>query len=210
MDFAKTMEMDGRRGYIERRSGNRHISVFRVGRLIDDGGDQICVIRNISSGGVMIEANRIPPAGSRVFIETRSDRRLAAMIRWGREREAGVQFDTPIDVAAMLREERPSILRNQPRAPRFVRPGKVKIIGTVETVEGEITNISISGLGIRSPVRFARDEPVIVSVDGLGAARAVVRWWENGEIGVRFQSPLSYRLLADWLDAMDPARNAAA
>lgn len=206
MDFAETMEMDGRRGFVERRTGNRHISVFRVARLIDQLGDQICVIRNISSGGVMIEANRIPTSGARVFIETRSDRRIPATVRWVRDREAGVQFDREIDVAAMLREERQSILRNQPRAPRFVRPGKVKIIGTAETVEGEIANISINGVGIRTPTRFAIDEPVIVAIEGLGAARAVVRWWADGEIGVRLQTPLSYRLLADWLDDRDPVR----
>lgn len=206
MDFAKTMEMDGKRGYVERRTGNRHISVFRVGRLIDREGDQICVIRNISSGGVMIEANRLPPSGARVFVETRSDRRIPATVRWVHEREADVQFDQEIDVAAMLREERPSILRNQPRAPRFVRPGKVKVIGTVETIEGDIANISINGVGIRTPTRFALDEPVIVAIDGLGAARAVVRWWVEGEIGVRLQSPLSYRLLANWLDDRDPAK----
>lgn len=207
MEFAETMEFDGRRGFIERRTGNRHISVFRVGRLVDDGGDQICVIRNISAGGVMIESNRVPSIGSRVVVDLRSDRGLPATVRWVRDREAGVQFDTPIDVAAILREERPSILRMHPRAPRFVRQGRVKVIGTTNTSEGAITNISINGLGVRTPVRFARDEPVIVSIDGLGAARAAVRWWENQEMGLKLQTPLSYRLLADWLD--DPARQEA-
>lgn len=204
MDFAETMEFDGRRGFVERRTGNRHISVFRVGRLVDDGGDQICVIRNISSGGVMIESNRVPAIGSRVVIDLRSDRGLPATVRWVRDREAGVQFDAPIDVAAMLREERPSILRLHPRAPRFIRQGKVKVTGTTNTSEGTIANISINGLGVRTPIRFARDEPVIVSIEGLGAARAVVRWWEDREMGLKLQSPLSYRLLANWLD--EPAR----
>lgn len=200
MEFAKTMEMGGRRGFIERRTGNRHISVFRVGRLVDDHGDQICVIRNISSGGVMIEANRIPPPGARIIIEMRSDRYLPATVRWARESEVGVQFDVPIDVAAMLREERPSILRNQPRAPRFIRSGTAKIIGTTEEAIAEVANISINGLGIRTPTRFARDEPVIVNVEGLGASRGIVRWSSNGETGIKLQPPLSYRLLAEWLD----------
>lgn len=200
MEFAKTMEMDGRRGYIERRTGNRHISVFRVGRLVDDQGDQICVIRNISSGGVMIEANRIPEAGARVTIELRSDRSLAATVRWARDREAGIQFDSPIDVAAMLREEKQSILRLSPRASRFIRQGNVKIIGTVATCDAAIANISINGLGLKTDTRFARDEPVIASIEGLGAARAVVRWWTKGEMGLKLQTPLSYRALANWLD----------
>ncbi len=200
MIHAATMEFDSKRGFIERRTGNRHISVFRVGRLIYDGHDQLCVIRNISSGGVMIEANRIPPVGARAEVELRSDRRQTVTVRWARDREAGVAFDQPIDVAAVLREERTSILRHQPRAPRFVRTGLTRIMGMHEAAEGVITNISIIGLGIRTEAIFAREEPVTVVVDGLGAARAVVRWCEHGEVGLRLQLPLSYRALADWLD----------
>ena len=201
MTPAPTMELDGRRGFVERRQGNRHVSVFRVGRLVCGDRDQLCVIRNISAGGVAIEANIVPAIGSRVTVELRSDRRLDATVRWSRPREAGVNFDAPIDVAAMLKEERPSILRLQPRAPRFIRHGAVHVAGTTESVDGVVANISINGVGIIGVADFQRDEAVVVSIEGLGAAHGVVRWNARGEIGVRLTRPLSYRALADWLDA---------
>jgi hypothetical protein len=200
MDLAATMELGGKRGFVERRAGNRHISVFRVGRLVANGFDQLCVVRNISSGGVMIEANHPPQVDDHVQVELRSDRSLAAVVRWVHGRDAGVQFDVPIDVAAMLREDRPSILRTQPRAPRFRRQGAARIIGTRHSGEGRLHNISINGVAIELPETFARDEPVTVAIDGLGLAHAHVRWSGHGETGLRLDKPLSYRALADWLD----------
>lgn len=200
MTIAATMELDDRRGYIERRGGARHISVFRVGRLVSTGPDQLCVVRNLSASGAMIEVNRVPAVGDRVQIDLRSDRCFWATVRWARRREAGVQFEMPIDVDAVLREERQSIRRRHPRAPRFQRPGNARIISGRGTIEGAIANISSVGVAVVTPEIFARDEPVVVAVDGLGATHAFVRWSLDGEIGLRLSSPLSYRALADWLD----------
>lgn len=200
LHVAATMELDEVRGYIERREGSRHISVFRVGRIVTDRGDQLCVLRNLSSGGAMIEMNQPPIVGARVQIDLRSDRMFMATVRWTRQRESGVQFDQPIDVEAVLREERQSILRQQPRAPRFRRVGQARIVGSTGVSQGAISNISINGVAVLTPMVFQRDEPVIVSIDGLGATHAFARWSSNGETGLKLNSPLSYRALADWLD----------
>ncbi|MFX7845028.1 hypothetical protein ABTK14_22515, partial [Acinetobacter baumannii] len=72
-----------------------------------------------------IECNSPPATHLRVRVDLRSDRCLEATVRWSRAREAGLAFDAPIDVAEILREERLSIRRQQPRAPRFVRSGHV-------------------------------------------------------------------------------------
>lgn len=201
MHVAATMEMDRRHGYVERREWQRHISIFRVGRLVVDGRDQLCVVRNISAGGAKIECNNPPATHLKVRVDLRSDRMLDASVRWTRAREAGLAFDTPIDVAEILREERPSIRRTLPRAPRFIRTGSVKIMAGHGSYEGAITNISINGIGVRTDGAFAKDEPVIVVIDGLGATHAFARWQANGEVGLRLNSPLSYKALADWLDA---------
>jgi len=197
---AATMEFDETRGYIERREGDRHISVFRVGRMVCERGDQLCVVRNLSSGGAMIEVSRPPAVGIRIGIDLRSDRSFMATVRWTREREAGIQFDHPVDVESVIREERQSILRLQPRAPRFQRVGKARILASNDTCEGSISNISINGIAILTPKVFARDEPVIVSIEGLGATHAFVRWSARGETGLKLNSPLSYRALAEWLE----------
>lgn len=184
----------------DRRTGARHLSIFRVARLVHDGRDQLCVIRNISPGGVMIEVNNVPPVGAKVRVELRTDKALDATIRWTRDREAGLAFIDLVDVHALLKEERPSILRKPPRGPRFDRAGTAQILGGEEPIEGVITNVSMNGVALRTSAVLAKGEPVVVKIDGLGPARAHVRWCANGEIGLRLEVPLSYRALADWLD----------
>ena len=200
MELAPSMEFDEQLGFIERREGQRHISVLRVGRMVHDGRDQLCIVRNVSAGGMMIEAARLPAIGTAITVELRSDKRLAASVRWNRGQEAGIMFDTPVDLAWLLKEERQSILRTQPRAPRFSRAGHARVIGTECVDEGAITNISINGVGIRTTVPFAREEPVVVALEGLGAAHASVRWSRAGETGLKLARPLSYRALAEWLE----------
>lgn len=194
------MEFDERLGFVERRAGNRHISVLRVGRLVHDGRDQLCVVRNVSEGGMMVEAGRTPPVGSVITVELRSDKRLNASVRWTRGQDAGVMFDAPVDLAWLLKEERHSILRTQPRAPRFARRGHARVIATECVDEGAIANISINGVAVHTSTVFARDEPVVVSLEGLGAAHASVRWSRPGETGLHLVTPLAYRTLAEWLE----------
>lgn len=202
MHIAETMELHPASGFVERREGKRHIAVFRVGRLAVGDQDQLCVVRNISPGGCMIEVNRPPALGTVVSIDFRSDKCLSATVRWARERSCGVEFEAPIDVDAILSEERRSIRRLQPRAPRFRRIGQARVINLAgNAVEGPIHNISINGLALAVPASFNRDEPVIVSIEGLGATHAFARWSRDGETGLRLAAPLSYRALADWLDA---------
>ena len=37
----------------ERRRQARHLTILKVGTLIVDGGRELCLIRNISAGGLM-------------------------------------------------------------------------------------------------------------------------------------------------------------
>ena len=37
----------------ERRRGQRHLTILRVGALTIDGTRELCLVRNISAGGVM-------------------------------------------------------------------------------------------------------------------------------------------------------------
>ena len=40
----------------ERRSSERHIKILRVGTIVVDGRRELCLIRNISAGGVRAQA----------------------------------------------------------------------------------------------------------------------------------------------------------
>ena len=184
----------------ERRTGARHISVLRVARGVWDGRDQLCVVRNISEGGLMFECLHPPAVGQRLAIELRSDKQMEGTVRWARENTVGIELDCPIEVERMLREERGSLLRVRPRAPRFVRRGPLRLIVDGETIAGETADISVTGVSCRVDQPVTRGQPLVVAVGDIGATNALVRWTRGDMAGISFEKPLSWRPFQLWLD----------
>lgn len=187
--------------YDDRRIGPRHISVLRVGRTLWNGRDQLCVVRNLSAGGLMFECLHPPAVDQRVTVELRSDKQMTGIVRWAKSSAAGVEFDQTVNVEQILREERSSLLRVRPRAPRFVRRGTVKLIaGESDPVFGDIIDISIGGLSCRTDQPLRRGEPIVASIEGVGATNAELRWTKGDVAGIRFDKPLPWRAFQIWLD----------
>lgn len=184
----------------DRRQAARHISILRVGRIFWDDQDQLCIVRNISAGGLMVGCSRPPRVDTQVVVELRSDKQMPGIVRWTRDGNSGIQLANPVDVEAVLREERNPLLRIRPRAPRFLRRGAVKLIGEGEPVMGDIIDISIGGLSCRPDRPLRRGEPVVASIAGLAATTAEIRWTKGDVTGVRFEKPLPWRAFGEWLD----------
>jgi len=187
-------------GSSERRTGARHISVLRVGRVVWDGRDQLCVVRNVSPNGLMFECLHPPAVGQQLTVELRSDKQMGGVVRWSRDGGAGVELDQPISVEAMLREDRSSLLRVRPRLPRFVRRGTVKLIGGSEPVMADIVDVSAGGISCRPEAPVRMGEPIVASIEGLGATNAEVRWRKGDVVGLRFEKQLPWKPFQLWLD----------
>jgi hypothetical protein len=185
----------------DRRAGPRHISILRVGKIHWEDQDQLCIVRNISAGGLMVGCNRPPRVDQRVIVELRSDKQMPGIVRWTKDGNCGIQLDACINIEAVLREERNPLLRIRPRAPRFLRRGTVKLIGEGDPVLGDIIDISIGGLSCRPERPLRRGEPVVASIQGLAATTAEIRWTKGDVTGVRFEKPLPWRAFGEWLDA---------
>lgn len=184
----------------DRRDDDRHIAVLRVGRLQTDAGDQLCVVRNISPGGLMFECLYPPEVGAAVMVEWRTDKQMHGTVRWTKEGAAGIQFDAQVDVERMLKEERSSLLRVRPRQPRFVRQGIVRLVGEGEPVIGHIFDISIGGLSCRTDEPLRKGEPIAAVLEGVAATNAEIRWIKGDAAGIRFEKPLPWRAFQRWLD----------
>ncbi|QNP42393.1 PilZ domain-containing protein [Sphingomonas daechungensis] len=110
----------------ERRRHERQLALLRVALLHAGGVSDICVVRNISASGLSARAYRPLKIGEAVDIEFRSGERLSGTVVWERERDVGVAFPEPIDVAAVLSNTRtlePSKRRALPRIKVECRGG---------------------------------------------------------------------------------------
>lgn len=179
-----------------RKAGERHLSLLRVGTLIMGDRRELCLIRNISAGGMMIRAySKIEP-GKRVTIELKQGEPVNATVQWVRDENVGVEFDRPIDVISLIST---SLEELPPRMPR------VEVSCTAWVREGAIVHrtkaadVSQGGVKIVTEKDLPIGAEVIVTLTGLSPAPATVRWKDEDCYGLSFHRPLPLPGLVGWL-----------
>lgn len=180
----------------DRRTGERHLSLLRVGSLKIGDRRELCLIKNISAGGMLIRAYCPVPADCPVSVELKQGEPVNGIARWVRDGFAGIEFDEPIDVLDLL-----SLSAEGPR-PRMPRV-EVSCIGSIR--EGAIThrckaiNISQGGIKVESRAAIAVGAEVTVSLFGLQPCSGTVRWRDDNCYGITFSRTLSLPALVSWL-----------
>ena len=181
----------------DRREGERHLTLYRVGSISIGGRRELCLIKNISAGGMMIRIYCDVACDTRVSVELKSGHPIEGMVSWVGESSVGITFDKPVDVIDLLSA---SMEGPRPRMPRIevdcfanVRDGS-----TVHRMR--VRDISQGGLKMESATVLGRGAEVIVTLPGLEAQPCVVRWNEAGFSGITFNRLLSLPLLVAWLE----------
>lgn len=191
----------GRREYAPR--ANRTVTILIVAKLVSERGESLCRIRNISSGGLMLESRAPLAKGDPIGVELRSGRRLSGRVVWSRDGRAGVQFDGSVvveEIVALPSAEKPSRLRRarQPRPPRIAAEARVEVTTAAGRVYARMIDISQGGARLLLPFRVQPGERMTLAVPGLPAKLAHARW-AGEEVGVAFAEPLSFDALTEWL-----------
>lgn len=184
----------------DRRAANRHVTVLKTARLEVEGRDDLCLIRNISNTGLMIQTSFPLRKDQHVVIEIRSDSRIGGTVRWTHDHTVGIQLDEPTDLSAMLTVKvTDKAKRTQSRAPRFQRRGTARIKSREDAKVAPIDNISLSGVRVATTGRFHVHDTVTVVIDGLTETPGEVSWTSGDAVGVHFFQPLKFRELEAWL-----------
>ncbi len=188
----------------ERRQGRRHVTVLRIAKIMRTEGDELCVIRNISDGGVMAHLYKPARVDEPVVIEFKSGAQLAGRVRWARGDDAGIQFLYPINMAEFLAGEGDVATgQGEPRAPRLgVGLPAVARIG-VRMHPVTICDISQGGVKLVKITQLKVDQPLVLRVIGLPPLAGAVRWADDRFAGVKFDTPLTFQVLARWAAETD-------
>lgn len=189
----------------ERRGGQRHMSILRVGKLVSTRGEDLCLIRNISSGGLMAKVYTRLDIGQHVLFELRADKQLAGIVRWVRDDCVGIQFEHAIDVAAVLADrdgdERAGDSQ-RPRAPRLTRPCKATLRIGAHYHRVSVRDVSQGGVKIAVEQELTVGADAIVTMEGFRAVAGVIRWCRDRHAGVAFNQVISYPEMTAWLKDM--------
>ncbi len=186
----------------ERRHGARHIAVMRVAKLHTRFGEELCLVRNISAGGLMANIWSDLAIGDSLTAEFKSGHRASGHVVWRRENRIGVQFDAQADVAAVLGGDEDPAPGFHPRAPRvnLMTRGRLRCGARYYAID--LCNISQGGAKVTpaDPEAWERiDGPVVLSVTGLPPIEGTVRWHDTGHGGIAFNTPIPLDTIARWI-----------
>ena len=180
----------------ERRDGERFLTLFRVGSMLIEDRRELCLIKNISAGGMMIRPYCKLEPGSPLSSELKRGEQIPGTVNWVRDDSAGITFDERIDVVELLAS---SMEGPRPRMPRV----EVRCIASIRhgsNVYGmRAHDVSQGGLKVESNKDLDVGAEVLVTLPGLPSKQAVVRWREGRAYGITFQRLLALQELVEWL-----------
>jgi hypothetical protein len=183
----------------ERRRQERHIRILRVGVLFFDGRRELCLIRNISSGGLMAHVYSAVTPDEPVTVELKTNQQVRGRIAWASGSDAGIAFDAPVDIVELLAN--PPVLNNgwRPRSPRVEVERAATLRCGARTRWVKTRDISQSGikLEVDQPLEIGSD--VVLTLEHLGAIAGVVRWQDEAVCGIEFNQLIPFGELIEWL-----------
>lgn len=187
-------------GTMERRRDQRHMSVLRIGKISLYGREQLCLIRNISNGGLMAHVYCEMAAGDPVQIEIKNGHTITGKVVWFDAMRAGIAFDDAIDVLHFLANEQEELMKDQvPRSPRI--PVQVRALVRRGSDHGyaEVVDLSQGGAKVAPANVLMPDDDVVLMIPGLPATAASVRWQRDEHAGLAFHQLMPFETLATWV-----------
>jgi hypothetical protein len=183
----------------ERHDGERYVTILRVGVLVIDGRRELCLIRSISAGGLMAHVYSPVQSGQRVIVELKSNQQIEGEVNWVRDADAGISFDTPVDIAQMLAT--PTVLENgwRPRLPRVEVDRLATVRVGARTYWVRTRDVSQGGVKIDIDQPLEPDTAVVVTMNDLRPLAATVRWQNGRACGIGFNDLIPFDELITWL-----------
>lgn len=174
----------------DRRGEARQRTCFAIGRLVHDGREHVCLVRNMSEMGVGIELDRPPLPGTTVLIEARALPACRALVVWSEGRLAGLKLEH--------RRQEDGSTQPRPRSPRFAFAREIEMIvdGRLTTVRS--VDLSLGGMRLATHVPTRVETPVVLLL-GQHTLLGRLCWHAGGASGIRFTRPLAGSELAQFL-----------
>lgn len=182
----------------DQRTDVRHRTVLQVAKLATVHGDQLCILRNVSAGGLEAVVYCDLAIGDPVQFELRTGRGMAGRVVWARDSSIGVAFDRKVPILAYLAHQAIEEMGRRVRSPRV----RINETGVLRVADRElpisIVDASQAGMRFRTDRVLSAGQPCKIVADELGERGAIVRWCREGEVGVQLKQPLSFHEFAQW------------
>ncbi len=194
----------------ERRRSIRQTSIFQVAKLTAPGIEELCILRDISPGGLKAEVYLPVAVGAAVRVEFRTGHDVCGRVAWASDGSIGIAFDAPVSVVTLLSHSSFDDRIGRVRPPRIA----MAVEAMLRTLKGDIavTTCDVSQAGVKVTIdrTLPPDLPCELALPSLRDRPAVVRWCRAGSAGLMFETALSFAEFALWRQALARTRAEAA
>lgn len=189
-----------------RRTAPRHLTLFRVGAISIAGRRELCLIKNISSGGMSIHPYSDMAIGTPVVIELKSGMSVPGSVAWVDDGTVGVAFDSPVDVLDVLSAGDEG---TRPRMPRIEIDCQALVRDGAMVHRMQVCDISQGGVKLVGDLSAEAANDLAVTLPGMAPLAASLRWRGDGHVGLTFNRLLALPELVEWLHAIRQQTQAA-
>jgi hypothetical protein len=183
----------------DQRAAKRFALVLRAAKLVAISGEYLCVLRDVSAGGVRIRLFHDLPPGAQFQLELGSGVAYVIEPVWQRSGYAGFRFAAgKIDASDLIREASP--FPKRPIRLRLERPGLLAL--DAEQRAATVSDISQHGAQIEVMPCLAVGERVRLAVPGLPPRTARVVWRRRRVHGLAFEQAWRLDELAQLIGAL--------
>jgi hypothetical protein len=179
-----------------RRDSDRHLTLFRVGSMTIEDRRELCLIKNISAGGMLIRAYCPIRVDTPLAIELKCGESVLGTVRWVEGDNVGIAFNQPVDVVELLTS---SMEGPRPRMPRIEVDCLASIRQGANVYRVHARDVSQGGikLAVASPLLIGGE--VVVSLPGLEPQPGTVRWQDGECYGITFNRIVPLPMLVNWI-----------
>ncbi len=183
----------------DRRSHERHLTILRVALLHTAEAKELCVVRNISAGGLSARVYRRFELDEAVEVEFRSEERLRGSVKWVRGFEIGIAFAESIEVETVLASRWASEDGRRQRLPRIELQCRCQLRIGSRFYLATLQDISQGGAKVLLGRPLQGTADAILTLPNLGWLEGSVRWSHGATVGLAFNERLPFELLVRWI-----------
>lgn len=180
----------------DQRSGKRYTLLLRAGKLVQEAGEFLCLVRDVSDSGLKLRLFHPLEIDPQSEIEFGNGERLEIECVWQKGGQAGFRFaQAPIDIHRLIDESGPYPKRHL--RLRLAPPLPLLATANGLTEPGVLCDISQHGGAVALEQRLPIHAQVRIDAAPLPQLHARVRWRRGAMHGLVFQQGFRLDELAE-------------
>jgi len=179
-----------------RREESRVTLLLRTAKLIVDDREFLCVVHDASSKGAKIHLFHPIPRHRNLMLELGNSNNFPATLVWQEGDFAGIHFEGPVDIRALVHERFGKFPKRQVRLRVNL---SAEIRAGSEILRAKVTNISQQGMCVELEKSLRLKELVEIRTAVLPTLYAKVCWRKHGVHGLIFEQTFRLDELAQRL-----------